>query len=291
MNEKNIKNIFLGIFLLTVAIAGTSIRARAEDEASKTEAIFHVQTAEGKEDGIIRVAVYLTEVDDLGGVEAEFIYDASKVTYIGSGLGASFAGGIGETNHLPDTQTVRGLVIFPEAKATHGELMYAFFKLNAIESYQPQLKVVDLVDSSDEIKPIPYSITYQQADGSWTETQDTSGKKASEEVIAEARETFGAEEDQNPSGEVITGEKSAEERQGEAGGDSENKKGISVNEKGESTGHQIKDSLSGEKGKKKSDETEKIFGVVMLIVVLCMMGALAWYLRKRRQKKDSFGKN
>ena len=92
------KQRFIGItvimaFVFSMAIF--SIQARAKENA-----VFHVQSAEVKEDGTISVSVYLTDTADVGGIDAELVYDASKVIYVGSGLGNSFLDGYGETTHM-----------------------------------------------------------------------------------------------------------------------------------------------------------------------------------------------
>ncbi|MCI8638903.1 MAG: type I CRISPR-associated protein Cas7 [Coprococcus sp.] len=51
------------------------------------------------------------------------------------------------------------------------------------------------MDSSVELNSIPYTISYQQVDGSWADTQDKSGKKADAEVIRKAREQYASKED------------------------------------------------------------------------------------------------
>lgn len=273
-----------GLLLFMIIMFGVPMKTEAEERAE-----FHVQAAEIKDDGMIRVAVYLTELSELGGVEAEFIYDASKVTYIGSGLGRSFRTGIGETNHIPETSTVRGLVIFSEAKDAHGELMYAYFKLKDVESYQPQFKVVDLLDASDAINPVSYIVFYQQADGSWADEQDTSGTKASKEVIGEAKTTYGSDEDSNQEGEMIKGEQSAEELQEEKAQVSGNTKdGIvekSMIEKeadekasvkkdaGKAEKHN-KDTLAKKKGKKRA--------IVRGMFLFLSVGVFTVLIRKKR---------
>lgn len=170
-----------------LAAAVFSFHAKAADNA-----VFHVQTADVQEDGTIVVTVYMTDTEDLGGVDAELIYDPAQAAYVSSELGEGFTDGIGETNHLAERAAVKCVVIYPEAKTAHGELMRAVFKLNGAASYQPQFQIVDLVDGSLDIVPIPYTVIYQQADGSWTDTPDVSGVAADKAVIAEAKKLYGA---------------------------------------------------------------------------------------------------
>lgn len=178
------------VFCAAAGISGSPIAARAEETAA-----FHVQASEVKEDGTIRVSVYLTDTENLGGIDAELVYDPGKVTYVSSGLGRSFTNGFGETNCDEASSTIKCVTVYQDAKAAHGELMYAVFKLNGIESYQPEFRVVDILDATVELNPVPYTITYQQADGSWTDARDTSEKAADENVITQALEAFGAPED------------------------------------------------------------------------------------------------
>ncbi len=251
------KQRFIGItvvmaFVFSMAIF--SIQARAKENA-----VFHVQSAEVKEDGTISVSVYLTDTADVGGIDAELVYDASKVTYVGSGLGNSFLDGYGETTHLPDSSTVKCVLIYPEAKKAHGELMYAAFQLNGAESYQPEFRVVDFLDGSDEIQPIPYSITYQQADGNWTDTQDVSGKKAEEEITAEARMAYGAEGDPDRRKEkTAAGEKSAEELMEDSGHKSESEEDDLKKEKDGEGGKEEEKEEKGEKREDPGNEKDKI---------------------------------
>lgn len=182
--------IFAVIVSFMVGILGLPMAAMAEETA-----VFHVQASEVKEDGTIRVSVYLTDTENLGGIDAELVYDPEKVTYVSSGLGRSFTSGFGETNCDEATSTIKCVTVYQDAKAAHGELMYAVFQLNGIESYQPEFRVVDMLDATVELNPVPYTITYQQADGNWTDTRDTSEKAADGSVIAQALEAYGAPED------------------------------------------------------------------------------------------------
>ncbi len=205
--EKKIRRIGALFLLGLLGLIGFPLCARAEESA-----VFHVQASEKQADGTIRVSVYLTDTANLGGVEAELVFDPDKVTYVDSGLGESFKEGYGETNCNAGSNTIKCVTVYPESKTAHGELMYATFQLNGIESYQPEFRVVNMLDSSEEINPIPYTITYQQADGSWTDVQDTSGTVAEESVIAQAKESYGAPEDQGQhslqasSGDVLLGD-------------------------------------------------------------------------------------
>ncbi len=275
--KRKILRKFIILIAAVLTISGFCLPVKAEENAA-----FHVQTAEVKDDGTIRVSVYLTDTSNLGGVDAELVYDPSKVTYIGSGLGASFSGGFGETNHLADSSTIKCVTVYSEAKTAHGELMYATFKLNGVESYQPEFRVVDLLDASDDILPIPYSITYQQADGSWADAPDVSGVKAENSVVSDARNSYGAQEDKNieENGSTGAGEKSAEELL------EENGESIEKTEKSEEN---KEEDLKKENGGTNAKDTEKEktgFIVPMCIGIAAFVAAVVMlaYLKKRKRK-------
>lgn len=215
VRENMRKIIRLGILLLvsTCVFPGRSISAKAADQAQ-----FYVQSAEVKKNGLIRTSVYLTGTSNLGGVEAALYYDSSKVDYVSSGLGESFSDGIGETHGNEEQAVVKLVNIYAQPKEAHGELMYAIFELKeGVESYQPRLEVIEVVDGSDEILPLSYTISYQQSDGNWAEEQDDSGKAATKETITAAREKYGADIDQQDrmEEELQQGEMTAEETVGE----------------------------------------------------------------------------
>ena len=204
---QKIKKSILTVIVSLLLCFGLIGEVQAEEQAE-----FHIQTAEIKADGTIRISIYLTNVSDLGGVEAELVYDPSKVTCVGSGLGQSFLGGFGETHCDEEKATVKCVAVYPEEKEACGELMYAVFQLNQIESYQPELRVLNLVDASTEIKAIPYTVAYQQVDGSWADIPDDSGIRAADGIALTAREQYGSDEDKTMNWKEVgeTGEKSAE---------------------------------------------------------------------------------
>ena len=82
------------------------------------------------------------------------------------------------------------------------------FKVTGEKSYQPELKINSLIDSSDEMNEIPYSIEYQQADGSWSDNIDRSGKIAEKKVIDNTLKKYGSEADNksngNPSNDSVS---------------------------------------------------------------------------------------
>ena len=157
---------------------------------------FYVQTADVQDNGTLNVTVYLTDAEYMGGVEAELIYDPSKVSFVEARLGTSLKTELADIYHNENKSLVKYVALYQEAQNPHGALMQVTFQLKEGDSYQPQLNVVGLVDDSDEVKDIPFSVSYQHADGSWSEEQDTTGVRAEKSVIEEALENYGAKEDQ-----------------------------------------------------------------------------------------------
>lgn len=188
--RKKITTTYVLIAMAVLLAFGNKLTAKAAEQA-----VFRVQTAEVQGDGTIKVSVYLTDTTQLGGVDAELAYDPAKVSCVSSGLGEAFKDGYGETHCDESKSIIKCVTVYPEAKTAQGELMYAVFRLNEGEAYQPELRVIDLVDASKEIQSIPYSVTYQQADGQWAETQDVSGQKAEDSVVRETRNLYGGEAD------------------------------------------------------------------------------------------------
>lgn len=272
---------FAVIFSFLAGICGFPMAVRAQETA-----VFHVQASEVKEDGTIRVSVYLTDTENLGGIDAELVYDPGKVTYVSSGLGRSFTNGFGETNCDEATSTIKCVTVYQDAKAAHGELMYAVFKLNGIESYQPEFRVVDMLDATTELNPVPYTITYQQADGNWTETRDISEKAADGSVIAQALEAYGAPEDMGdrpveegePAENKILGEEGqAEEASGQAEQDDEGE----VKQNGTKSGD-TKESEQKDSKKTSGQGTGRMFEAVMGLSVLAVIVIIAVIVWKRR---------
>lgn len=274
-------------YILCVAVIGmitgildTPISVNAEEAA-----VFHVQASEVRQDGTIRVSVYMTDTVELGGIDAELVYDPVKVTYVSSGRGRSFAGGFGETNCDEASSIVKCVTVYPDAKTAHGELMYAVFKLNGIESYQPEFRVIDLLDASVEIKPIPYTITYQQTDGSWTDTRDGSEKAADENVIAQALEAYGAPED-------MEGRPDEEEAPMAERIDEEGEIVVEASEEGVDRTIDSPKEMSGKDKSKKALETsddkpaDMFEAVIIVSVVLVIVIAGFIIIRGRRRRNE-----
>jgi hypothetical protein len=186
--RKKIIQAVLGV----MALFSISCAAKTESVQAGESVEFYVQTAEENEDGTIRTVVYVSNTADLGGVDVELVYDADKVSYVGSGLGTAFDISLGTTNPIEDESLVKCVAVFGEMNITSGELFYADFKPSAGESYQPKLNVVDVLDSTTDVNPLSYSVTYQQADGNWLDTPDEGGEKADEKVIEAAKEKYGS---------------------------------------------------------------------------------------------------
>lgn len=172
-------------------------------EASSA-ATFYVQTAAVLEDNTIEVCVYLDEVDDIGGIDLELVYDTEKVSFVSSSLGPSLQSSLSDIYHNEENGEIHYVIIYSNAKSAHGILLRATFQLKEGKSYQPQLLINDLLDNSIEINEIPYTITYQQADGTWLDTQDMSGQAADETVIEETLDKYGAPEDLDDTGSQET---------------------------------------------------------------------------------------
>jgi hypothetical protein len=116
------------------------------------------------------------------------------------------------------------VAVFGSITDTSGELFYADFKPSAGESYQPKLNVVDVYDSSTDINPLSYSVTYQQNDGNWMDTPDESGKKADEKVVEEAKQKYGSGDVTFTNGNVVSSDLA-----GETSGDSADESGNASN--------------------------------------------------------------
>lgn len=170
-------------------IACPGLTACAEEKAE-----FRVQAAEVAGDGTMSVSVYLTGTSNLGGVDVDVVYDPAKVRYISSRLGEGFSDGYGETHCIEQSSLIRCAVIYAGRKEAHGELINVKFQLNEGKAYQPELRVREVLDASNEVKDIPYTIVYQQSDGNWNMKQDTSGKKADKSIIMKEKEAYGIQE-------------------------------------------------------------------------------------------------
>lgn len=189
---------------------GVSVQSEAEEMAT-----FRVQSAEIKESDIIRVSVYLNGVSDLGGVEMKMSYDSDKVSYAGSGLGQSFADGIGETHCNENEENIKGVILYSSGKKADGEIMYSLFRLkDGVKSYQPSLEIIGVVDGSKEIRPLKYEVLYQQSDGRWESAPDNSGEKIDGKLLQDTKRKYGAKEDAKDrfEEEIEEKEKTAETR-------------------------------------------------------------------------------
>lgn len=184
---KKLKAILLAILLL--------FQFEPIEFKATSAAAFYVQTAAVLEDNTIEVCVYLDEADNIGGIDLELVYDTEKVSFVSSSLGPSLQSSLSDIYHEEEKGEIHYVILYSESKSAHGILLRATFQLKEGESYQPQLIVNELLDSTIEIKDIPYTITYQQADGTWSDIQDMSGEVADETVINEALEQYGAPED------------------------------------------------------------------------------------------------
>lgn len=172
-------------------------------------AAIYVQTAAALSDGMIRVSVYMKDTDNLAGVDAELFFDSTKVSFEGSSLGKAFSSSYADINYDKDNSKVHYVMLYPDGVSGDGIMMTVDFKLLGTDkSYQPELKINSLIDSSNEMNEIPYSIKYQQADGNWSDNTDQSGNIADKKIIADTLKEYGSKEDKktdgNPSKDTVS---------------------------------------------------------------------------------------
>lgn len=172
-------------------------------------AAFYVQTAAALSDGMIRVSVYMKDTDNLAGVDAELFFDSTKVSFEGSSLGKAFSSSYADINYDKDNSKVHYVMLYPDGVSGDGIMMTVDFKLLGTDkSYQPELKINSMIDSSNEMNEIPYSIKYQQADGNWSDNTDQSGNIADKKIIADTLKEYGSKEDKktdgNPSKDTVS---------------------------------------------------------------------------------------
>lgn len=164
-------------------------------------AAFYVQTAAALSDGMIRVSVYLKDADNLAGIDAELFFDSTKVSFEGSSLGKAFSSSYADINYDKDNSKVHYVMLYPDGVSGDGIMMTVDFKLLGTDkSYQPELKINSLIDSSNKMNEIPYSIKYQQADGNWSDDTDQTGNIAYKNIIADTLKEYGSKEDKKTDG-------------------------------------------------------------------------------------------
>lgn len=172
-------------------------------------AAIYVQTAAALSDGMIRVSVYMKDTDNLAGIDAELFFDSTKVSFEGSSLGKTFSSSYADINYDKANSKVHYVMLYPDGVSGDGIMMTVDFKLLGTDkSYQPELKINSLIDSSNEMNEIPYSIKYQQADGNWSDITDQSGNIADKKIIADTLKEYGSKEDKktdgNPSKDTVS---------------------------------------------------------------------------------------
>lgn len=164
-------------------------------------AAFYVQTAAALSDGMIRVSVYLKDADNLAGIDAELFFDSTKVSFEGSSLGKAFSSSYADINYDKDNSKVHYVMLYPDGVSGDGIMMTVDFKLLGTDkSYQPELKINSLIDSSNEMNEILYSIKYQQSDGNWSDNTDQSCNIADKKIIADTLKEYGSKEDKKTDG-------------------------------------------------------------------------------------------
>lgn len=180
----------------TLFFQSGSIPTYADESAA-----IYVQTAAALSDGMIRVSVYMKDTDNLAGVDAELFFDSTKVSFEGSSLGKAFSSLYADINYDKDNSKVHYVMLYPDGVSGDGIMMTIDFKLLGTDkSYQPELKINSLIDSSNEMNEIPYSIKYQQADGNWSDNTDQSGNIADKKIIADTLKEYGSKEDKKTDG-------------------------------------------------------------------------------------------
>lgn len=146
-------------------------------------ATFTVKTALLHEDGTFTVSVYVSGAENVGGIDLSLQYDSSVAEYVSSEIEDAYAGGIGETNHLAESSTVKCVSVYEPGITANGEVFSVDFRMKEEGKVtQPTLTVNDFVDGTAEINDIPSQVLYQQNDGSESETPDTSGQTAALEI-------------------------------------------------------------------------------------------------------------
>ena len=81
-------------------------------------------------------------------------------------LGKAFSSSYADINYDKDNSKVHYVMLYPDGVSGDGIMMTVDFKLLGTDkSYQPELKINSLIDSSNEMNEILYSIKYQQETG------------------------------------------------------------------------------------------------------------------------------
>lgn len=196
---KKLNKVMINILIIMLFFQSGSIAAKASDSAT-----FYVQTAQALSDGTIQVSIYLDGVSSLGGIDAELFFDSEKVTFISSSIGNSLNSSMADINYDAENSKVHYVILYPTVTKAHGIIINAVFQLKEGQSYQPQLKINDLIDNSDDLNDIPYNIKYQQSDGKWEDSADESGTLAKDEILENTLDEYGAPEDKDKEGNSST---------------------------------------------------------------------------------------
>lgn len=258
-------------------------------------AAIYVQTAAALSDGMIRVSVYMKDTDNLAGVDAELFFDPKKVSFEGSSLGKAFSSSYADINYDKDNSKVHYVMLYPDGVSGDGIMMTVDFKLLGTDkSYQPELKINSLIDSSNEI---PYSIKYQQADGNWSDNTDQSGNIADKKIIADTLKEYGSKEDKktdgNPSKDTVSvdsnnnlngsaaesgdSQTDVAEQPSEAVTDSENTEAVEQNA-AESNTESSTEVLASDKKVVESKRTKDKHGdyavyIIVALLIICVIAA------------------
>ena len=166
------------LFLLMFSVAFSalfSVSARAEE---RTE--FRVQTETQPDDGEIEVTIYIDNAEHIGGADLELRYDPEQVSYVDGGIGDNVSAAYYDVYHNQDSQLIKYVLLLPVVQNEDEAFLKAVFKLTDTESYQPDFRVKELVDDSDAIEDVDYTVLYQQADGTWAESANPSAEQETE---------------------------------------------------------------------------------------------------------------
>ena len=173
---------FLFLFIISFSFGMLfSFTAKAEGEAE-----FRVQTTGPSEDGRIEVSVYIDDIEHIGGADLELQYDPEQVICVDSGLGETVSPAFYDVYHNQEKHLVKYVLLLPTMQDTSTPFLKASFQLIGEEDYQPVFRVVDLVDDTDEIGDVDYKILYQQADGTWAETEGSGEGQGTQEETVDA---------------------------------------------------------------------------------------------------------
>lgn len=240
----------------------------------------------------------MKDADNLAGIDAELFFDSTKVSFEGSSLGKAFSSSYADINYDKDNSKVHYVMLYPDGVSGDGIMMTVDFKLLGTDkSYQPELKINSLIDSSNEMNEILYSIKYQQSDGNWSDNTDQSGNIADKKIIADTLKEYGSKEDKKtdgkPSKDTVSvdsnnnlngstaeygdSQTDVEEQPSEVVTDSENTEAVEQNtteSNTESSTEVLASDKKAEESKKTKDKHEDYaVYVITAVLIICVIAA------------------